>query len=239
MCPRTVRSFTARFPPMVRKRSWTEKWLLIGRVSIPFWKERWASTAARCHSPRDRIALNTFISRSTRNRRRFLSWRLSGKNSGKATHPSNTDFVRSGSCKIVAAETRLGAPLAIFEKTALQYVGYDSSWIDLVELTVPLAGTIAASEQPGISATNIPHRGQGALAGCAGELPVAKLTLKSIRGTNTSSRVLYLDTIPERTKIKRPRGARPVAGGAAHPVKGAPHHNRVADDWPKCLVVAS
>jgi TolA-binding protein len=163
-------------------------------------------------------------------------WRLSGKDKGQAATPRNADFVRSGSGKIIAAETKSGAPLAMFEKTALRYAGYDDVWIDLFELTVPLAGKNSETGATWEFGDN--HTAQGTKVlwpVVRGNPPVARLSVKGISGTTSSTRSLYFDELPKGTSITNPRDRALWQEGLLNLAKGSPHRDHVAADWPKCF----
>ncbi|MEI8233266.1 MAG: hypothetical protein WCH57_01120 [Verrucomicrobiota bacterium] len=163
-----------------------------------------------------------------------FAWRLPDAPKEYYATPANNDWVRSGSVKLLSAESRSGVPLAIFEKNATSYLGFDSNWIDLFTLRVPMAEDYPDAE----FSWNI--EGKYKLSGSTvlwpvvrGDLPKATLTIKTSRGSTSSSRILYPDVIPHGANIAKKEHRKMWQEAMLNRVKAGPHRNHAADDWPK------
>ena len=163
-------------------------------------------------------------------------WRLSGTQKDHADTPRNHDFVQSGSGKIVSAETRFGAPLAMFESPAIRYAGYDGALIDLFELTVPFSKSDSDVDATWDLGNKYGTKGTSVLwPVMRGDFPTVRLTLKNRLGTTSSSKTIYASAVPKFTDVTAPEDRALWQEALLNRLKASPRRNRPAEDWPKCF----
>ena len=164
-----------------------------------------------------------------------LVWRYPGmeKDPPFAT-PMGDDWLQSGSVKVINAESRNGAPLALFEKTALSYVGYTGEWIDLFELSAPFAEQYKDATFTWKFTGGLEAKGPRLLwvVPRLPDQPQASLTVSNIRGASTFTRLLYPDVFPPGAKVSDPTDRAAYQEALLNRVKAA-RGKRPASDWNK------
>ena len=164
-----------------------------------------------------------------------LVWRYPGLEGKELpATPMGDDWVQSGSVKVINAESRTGAPLALFEKTAVSYTGYNSEWIDLYELSVPFAdqykdATFTWKFGGGLEATGpritwvVPR---------VNDPPPVTLAVSTTRGNSSFTRLLYPDVLPPGAQVSNPEDRAGYQEALLNRIKGARGHH-AAEDWTK------
>jgi hypothetical protein len=153
-----------------------------------------------------------------------LIWRLpSMAKTEVPTTPEPSEFIHSGSVRIVGAESRIGAPPAIFNRTAISYMNFANQFIDLYDLSVPFShGYEGATFEWTFSDG---FRGQGAhlLWPVIRGAPLSvTLTVTSGRGASSSTRELYPDRLPPGAKVEDPAARGNYAQALLNRLEGAP-----------------
>ena len=163
-------------------------------------------------------------------------WHLSGAPKDNFSTPRNQDFVRSGSGKVVSAESRSGAPLAMFDSQPIRYVYYEGSAVDLFELNVPFNKNAGGSDPDWALGNKCGTTGTNLLwPVLRGEFPSVKLTVKNSRGMTSSSRTLYPDVVPKETRITDPQDRALWQQALLTRLKAAPRRDHPTEGWPKCF----
>ena len=146
--------------------------------------------------------------------------------------PMNDDWVQSGSVKVVNAESRNGVPLALFDKTAISYCGFNGQWIDLYELVSPFAdqykdATFTWSFTGGLDAKGarllwpVPR---------STDMTTATLAVTTTRGSSKFKRLLYPDVLPPGAKVTDRDDRKPWQEGLLNLLK-ADHGKHPASRW--------
>jgi len=131
-------------------------------------------------------------------------WRYPGMDAKElAKTPTGNDWNESGSVRVISAESHNGAPVAIFEKSVFSYVGYNSEWIDLFELTAPFAEQLKDATYTWRFTGGLEAKGSRLLwlVPRTENPPTATLSVSSVRGASTFSRPLYPDVLPLSAKV--------------------------------------
>lgn len=146
--------------------------------------------------------------------------------------PMGGDWNESGSVRVVNAESHNGAPVAIFEKSALSYVGYNGEWIDLFELTAPFADQLKDATYSWKFTGGMEAKGPRVLwvVPRLDTPPVATLTVSSVRGASSFSRPLYPDVLPPGAQVSDKDDRAGYQEALLNRLKGTTH-GRPAEGW--------
>ena len=146
--------------------------------------------------------------------------------------PMSDDWVQSGSVKMVNAESRNGVPLALFEKTAISYVGFNSQWIDLYELATPFAEQYKDAAYSWKFTGGLEAKGPRLfwLVPRSTEMTQATLTVTTTRGSSKFTRLLYPDVLPPGAKVSDADDRKTWQEGLLNLLK-ADRSKRPAQDW--------
>ena len=163
-----------------------------------------------------------------------LVWRYPGLGKEMPETPMGSNWIQSGSVKMINAETRNGSPLSVFEKTAVSYLGFNEQWIDLYELSVPFADQYKNATYSWKFSDGSDAQGPKVywVAARSTDMPRASLSITTTRGTSIYSRLLYPDMIPESAKVDNVEDRQQYQEALLNRLKGT-HGNRPAKDWSK------
>jgi TolA-binding protein len=162
-----------------------------------------------------------------------LIWRLPSR--GKPALPKSPradDFVQSGSARIVGAESRSGVAPALFTRTVLSYMSFTTQFVDLYDLSVPLSNEDAGARFDWSFSDGFRAQGSRVLWPVVRGTPLSvTLDVTSGRGTSSSTRVLYPDTLPPGAKVDDLSARRDYAQALLNRLEGAPAGASPAASW--------
>ncbi|HEX4084407.1 MAG TPA: PA14 domain-containing protein [Chthoniobacteraceae bacterium] len=163
-----------------------------------------------------------------------LIWRTPsmGANALPAT-PGDSDFLRSGSVHITSAEGRAGLPVALFERQATSYMDFADQFVDLFEFYVPLAGSEPGARFDWKFSDGSHAQGSDVLWPVVRGTPLTvTLTVTNSKGSATSTRSVYPDTLPRGERVDNPDARREYTQGLLNRLLGAPPGGSPAASWP-------
>jgi TolA-binding protein len=143
------------------------------------------------------------------------------------------DFARSGSARIVGAESRQGAPPALFNRRAVSYMDFANQFVDLYELSVPLSDQYNGATFDWTFSDGFHAQGSHLLWPVVRGVPLSvTLTVTGRGGTSSSTRLLYLDMLPPGAKVDDLSARRDYAQALLNRLEGAPAGSSPAASWP-------
>ncbi len=162
-----------------------------------------------------------------------LIWRLpSMKGAPVPETPKERAFVHSGSVRIEGAESRGGAPPALFNRTAVSYMSFTNQFVDLYDLSVPLSDEYNGAVFDWSFSDGFHAHGSHVLWPVVRGTPLSvTLTVKGSRGTSSSTRLLYPDTLPPGAKVDDLSERRDYAQALLNRLEGAPAGASPASSW--------
>ncbi len=163
-----------------------------------------------------------------------LIWRLPSMGRAELPRtPRGTDFVRSGGAVVIGAESRSGAPPALFNRRVLSYMNFGNEFIDLYELSVPLAGQYKGASLAWRFSDGSQARGADILWPLIRGTPAsATLTVTSSNAASSATRPLYLDTLPQGARVEDVFARRGYTQALLNRLEGAPAGASPAAGWP-------
>lgn len=163
-----------------------------------------------------------------------LIWRLpSMKSAPVPGTPTERDYIHSGSARIVAAESRAGAPPALFTRRALTYMDFANQFVDLFDLSVPLSDQYKGATFNWRFSDGSQAQGHHVLWPVVrGAAPSVTLTVTANGSSSSSTHVLYPDVLPPGAKVENISDRRDYAAALLNRLKGAPPGPSPAANWP-------
>ena len=165
-----------------------------------------------------------------------MIWHLPSMKQAIPDSPRNRDFIQSGTARITSAESRAGAPPAFFDRNATSYLSFANQFVDLFELTVPLADSDKGATLDWLFSDGFRARGPRVLWPVVrGTSLAVTLTASGPGGQSSSTRRIYPDTLPEGAKVDNYSTRRDYAEALLNRLAGAPAGTDPTDSWPRAF----
>jgi TolA-binding protein len=147
--------------------------------------------------------------------------------------PKGDDFVQSGTVVITGAESRSGAPPALFNRRAVSYMDFGNQFVDLFDLSVPLSSQYqGATFEWRFSDGFTAHGSRVLWPVIRGTTLTVTLTVTTSRGASSSTRQIYPDTLPPGAKVDDLSARQDYAQALLNRLQGAPEGVSPAASWP-------